>query len=507
MVRLGAFLWLVAAMLQPAFALSARADRHELALGQALTLELRAAGAGPSLDAVRLDALKGDFEVFRASAATSSRLREGRVETERSLTLTLYPLRSGRLRVPALSLDGRSSRPFEIRVLPAGPGVPRVSFRLGLEPAAPNVRQAAVLELDIYDDGSLQWSAPDLSNTPGLLVRRLEDEQRRETLDGASVSTHRYRWAILPLQAGRQALALPMLDATKFGVHLRYRAPPFAFSARPLPAYLPSYLPVGRPSLTARPLPTRLVVGRPVEWALTVRTAGLSREGLVRLLSPQDASADLRFYPPRVSRADPVPQASPGQVWRVAFPIRPLRAGAVRLPRLSLPYYDPAAGRVEAVTLAGPLLEVADPVGRAIRLAAAAGAGLLLVAVLGYRLRPRWRRAWARRSALGRIARADSPWGVRAALLAFDPDGGAPCVTLGQWLRRLGGGQDRGLRELATALEAACFAPGPALPLAELKRRAAAALKKLEPARPARREETIWQETLLRPHAPSRAGN
>lgn len=474
------FLWLAAAMLQPAFALSVQVDRHQIALGQALTLELRAAGAGPSLDAVRLDALRRDFEVYRASAATSSRLREGRVETERSLTLTLYPLRSGRLRVPALSLDGRSSRPLEIRVLPAGPGVPRVSFRLGLEPAAPRVRQAATLELDIYDDGSLRWSPPDLADTPGLHVRRLEEGQPRETPDGMSVTVHRYRWAILPLQGGGRELAFPMLDATKFGVHLRYRVPPFIFSARPLPAYLPPYVPVGRPSLTGQPLPARLIVGRPVEWALTVRAAGLSREGLIRLLSLPEV-AGLRVYPPRLSRPDEVAPASPQQVWRVVFPLRPLRAGAVRLPQLRLPYFDPETGRVEAVALAGPTLQVADPLGRAIRLAAAAGAGLLLAAVLGYRLRPRWRRALARRSALGRIARADSPWALRAALLAFDPGGGAPCATLGQWLRRLGGGEgrDAGLRELGMALEAACFAPGPEVPLAGLKGRAAAVVKNL----------------------------
>ncbi len=504
MVRRLALFCLLTAALHPAFALSVHADRRELALGQALTLEVRAQGAGPSLDAIGLDALKGDFEVYGASAATSSRVRSGRTQTERTLTLTLYPLRPGRLRLPALSLGGQSSRPIEIRVLPAGPGVPRVSFKVGLDPAAPLVRQAATLHLDVYDDGSLQWSPPDLPETPGLHLRRLGEEQREEILDGASYTVHRYRWEVMPLQDGKLELAFPTLDATKFGAHLRYRVPPFSFSARPLPAYLPVYVPVGRPSLTAAPLPARLVVDRPIEWVLTVRAAGLSREGLARLLSPAAAGNGLRFYPPLVSRLDPVPQTLPQQVWRVAFPLRPVRSGVVRLPEVSLPYYDPAAGRVEAVTFAGPSLEVVDPLWRGIRIAAGVAAGLLLAAGLGYRLRARLRRALARRAALGRVARADSPQALGTALRAFDPAGGAPCATLGQWLRRMEGrrGADARLGGLVTALEAARFAPGgPGESLAGLKRQAAAALKGLGPGEPAGASEESWRSALFRPAA------
>ena len=99
MVRLALALLLLAWMQAggAAVRLDAHADRKELVLGEALTLEIRVQGRQEvqSLDALKLDALQADYDVRGVSRSRQSTTRKGREETADVVTVTLYPLRAG----------------------------------------------------------------------------------------------------------------------------------------------------------------------------------------------------------------------------------------------------------------------------------------------------------------------------------------------------------------------------------------------------------------------------
>jgi hypothetical protein len=436
--------------------LDVQADRKELVLGEALTLEVRVQGRAEaqSLDALKLDQLQADYDVRGVSRSRQSTTRKGREETTDVVTMTLYPLRSGQLHIPPLTFMGTASKPIPVSVLLSGPNTPRVLIRPGMAPARPLVRQGATLTLDILDDGSLQWQPMAPVAAAGMHLRALPESQREATVDGVKYTLHRHAWAATPLRDGNLVVRFPMLDATKFGARLRYAAPPLMFAADPVPAYLPVHVPVGRPAIRAEPLPASIAVNRPLNWQLTVQGSGISEEGIAKLLAASlGDSATIRFYAPKI-RADAATSAI--RTLHVTLPFQALRAGDAALPEIAIPYYDPQSGRLERLVLPAQTVVVTSPLRQAATRVLTGLAALLLAGWLAYRLGKAVRRMRARRDSLRRIAQASDAAQLKEALLAF---GARRHATLRQWLAQLPATHDasKKLAGLAQQLEQACY--------------------------------------------------
>ncbi|BBP05533.1 hypothetical protein TPL01_03080 [Sulfuriferula plumbiphila] len=439
-------------------ALEARVDKSEIALGEPVTVTLRAEHAKASLDGLALDALQADFDIYSRSTATRTQTIRGRQVTAQTMTLVLYPLHIGRVLFPALRFAGASSRPLALLVHASSSDVPRVQFKLTLDPARLLARQSARLELDIYDDGSLQWSPLRLQPPAAVHVRQLASAQHEETLNGTPVTVHRRAWAIMPLRAGSSVVNLPMLEALKFGNRLRYALPPLQFDTSPAPAYLPVYVPIGKIEVNSH-LPTgALVLNRPVNWILTVRGTGLSAEGLARLLPALTDNGTSHFYPAQIEQAGDANILL--QTWRLTLPFQPLHAGNMRLPTLALPYFDPLSGRLESVVIQPPVMTVINPLWHKLARFAEIAMLLAVLAWLAYICWRQYRRWQVRRASLRRIETAANCSELSQALRDFDSgDGGLRAATLNQWLTAMTQRHEEnaGLRQLVRQLQACCY--------------------------------------------------
>lgn len=439
-------------------ALVAHMDKHEIALGEPVTVILQAEHTKASLDGLALKALQADFDVYRRSSDTQTQTIRGRQVTSQTMTLVLYPLHSGRVLFPALRFAGASSRPLALMVHASGADVPRVQFKLALDPERLLARQTARLVLDITDDGSLQWSPLRLQLPAAVHVRELASSQHEEMLNGASVTVHRRAWAIMPLRAGSSVVNLPMLEAIKFGNRLRYALPSLQFDTRPAPAYLPVYVPIGKIEVSSRPPTGTLVLNRPVNWMLTVRGTGLSAEGLTKLLPAFTDNNALRFYPAQIEQVGDANALV--QTWRLTLPFQPLRAGNMRLPTLVLPYYDPLSGRLESVVIQPSIMTAVNPLWHQFaRFAVIAGllAVLTWLAYIYWRQYQRWQ---VRRASLLRVEAAANCSELSQALRDFDSgDGGLRAATLNQWLVAMAQchGENATLRQLVQQLQACCY--------------------------------------------------
>lgn len=414
--------------------LSLAVDKHDIALGEALTVTIRAEDTGAALGSLDLNALKNDFDIYTSSTSKQTEIIQGKPVTTETATLILYPLHSGRLQLPAFELAGTGSRAVAVEVHESGPDIPQVLFRSALAPEHPLTRQVAILTLDIYDDGSLQWSPPKLTAPAGMYIRELASSQRDTTLDGVPFTLHRQAWAVMPLASGNATINFPMLNAIKFGNRLRYAVPPLQFNAGPSPRYLPVYVPIGTLAVDSRLPSGKLVVNRPVNWNLTVRGRGISVESIARLLPALTDSDALHFYPPQIRLADG-DDNSLEQTYLVTLPFEPLRSGVLRLPEIELPYYNPVTGKIESAGIAAQAIIAINPLWHTVmKLAAvAAAAGLLFwLSRIGLRLHHRKR---VRRASLRRIAAAANAHQLSQALLDFDWGAGAiKARTLRLWL-------------------------------------------------------------------------
>ena len=290
MVRL-VFAWaLLACGVAHAAALTARLDKSTVALGEAVTLILRSSET--DLDKLDTAPLDGAFDVF-------SRTRSQDAEGD-TLVLTLYPRKAGALSVPALSIEGRRSTALPLTVTDGSATVPRVTAHWTLAPAEPRVNEPARLTLSICDDGSLQWQRPELPTHAGRIVRALGEDEGQGMQAGEPCTLHHYYWALLATQSTAATVAVPMLDASRFGERLRFPGAELSYRALALPAWLPAHVPPVAPQLNADPLPARWPLQRPLAWRIDV-AGGYSEDDLQALLDLQlrDSPA-LGVYPPLI---------------------------------------------------------------------------------------------------------------------------------------------------------------------------------------------------------------
>lgn len=431
--------------------LKTQLDHTTLALGEPLTLTL----SGTALEQIDLAPLAADFQVQGRTLS-----RSGKEET---LVLTLYPLRGGRLLLPALPAGAARSRPASVTVTAGSSDTPRVLFRVESEPAAPVQRQPTRLTLEACDDGSLGWKRPALPLHAALYHRPLGEEQTDLERDGIRCTAHRWHWAVIPTQAGPLQLPLPMLEAGKFGRQLRFPAPAVAFTVAAVPAWLPLNVAIGLPRLTAEKPPATWPVQRPLAWRFEV-VGGYSEDGLKALLALQlQDQSGLNGYSPTVESLPGEDRNSPLSRLRVTLYASAEKTGPLVLPSLSLPWFDPVGGRLESLTLQGSVVRIVNPAMESLVrwLTTLLGVVLLAVLIAWTARKLAWR--WRKRCGLAEVAASTDLETLARAVRAFSlrpqPHRAA---TLGLWRERMRAeARCAGMDELTEALERARYAGVP----------------------------------------------
>ncbi len=413
--KLGICLLALLTLLLPALCnaqLVAELDKKIASMGEPLNLRITSTSNLSELD---LTPLKNDFEVF--SQASSSSTRNGREQSV--LDVTLYPLHSGKLSLPSLALGHAHSRPLAVEIQPSP-----VSLRTLLTPSVPMEREPAILHLEIRDDGSLNWAIPRQIDAPHITLQALPEQMREEQHDGATSIVHDYRWRVLPLKGESLSIRFGMLDANKFGQRLRFPLPDVSFRVQAAPAYLPLYLPIGKPILRTETLPKQIIAGQPVAWNMDIQAPGLSAEGALKLLQ-YDTPRGLRFYAPSVT-----PITRDGiDALRLTLTFVAEHDAQI-FPALHLAYYDPKLQRIEALTIPAARFSVRDPLRERIMIAALLISGVLLLTWLGYKTRPWLRRLQTKRAWLARIQAAQD---VASLYRALTQDAPWQATTLEYW--------------------------------------------------------------------------
>lgn len=420
-----------------------RVEPASVALGEPLSLSITA--RAELLENLDLAPLEKHFELRDHN--------QGRDGREASLSLTLYPLHTGRIALPSLGLPMRAPT---VTVAEQSESVPRVRFMVETDPAQYHVREPLRLTLEACDDGSLMWQRPQLASREGLLVRPLGQEQIEVEREGERCTARRWHWAVQPTASGASMLALPMMEASKFGNRLRFPPPPLTLNALPLPNWLPAEVAIGRPQISAATIPRQWPIGRPLDWRVEVSGA-YSIEALKTLLRLQLGNLPpFSVYPPTIEEL-PADSGVPRHVISVYVLYR--EHGHAQLPDLLLPWYDPASGRLQQLQVKGASLEIVDPA-RLRLLAWGLGlAGLLIALLAGYLL---WRfLAWRvhRQRALAELKCATELSDLVRSLCAFSLRAKTrPAATLGEWQQRMRlEANAPGLDELVAAVQAAHY--------------------------------------------------
>lgn len=349
--------------------LTAAVDRKELYQNEHVVLtlslvnsdtRLRAEGVSPNID---LTVLADQFELgvprtdFRFNLA-----REERRATS-ELTVELFPRRSGRLTIPAFGVDGLSTTPIALQVLPlAADARPEVFARSGLSRNNVRVGEQVLLYLDLYYRTRLkkaEFGAALETEPLQIEVHALPNAERSEQVGGLDYNVTRSAWAASPQTAAPVVFHLPALwIETRAGKQWRLPAQEQRLGVQALPAGLPPGVLAAPPVLTQsvfRPA----TVGHIVPWQITVRGAvGLNTLPEQLPFAPQQENFKLYFDPPE-RRLEILPDGGVDSIAVYSGYLMPLAAGTFTAPALELPYVDTGREQVGAAALPGQMLEVA----------------------------------------------------------------------------------------------------------------------------------------------------
>lgn len=426
MVRKLLLMALLASGMVHAASLTAQLDKSAITLGEPVSLSIQAKGL--SLDMLDITPLTANFDV-------SSRTLSRGADSE-TLVLTLYPRGSGVLSVPSLQVNALRTAVLALKVTDGSEAVSRVTASWSLTPASPLVNQPTRLTLSICDDGSLQWQRPGLPTATGRLLRALGEEEGEDTRGDKACTLHQFHWSLIATQSGPASLAIPMIDANRFGQRLRFPGPVAAYQARALPAWLPGATPPVEPQVRAESLPSRWPVNRPLNWRFQV-TGGYSVEGLKSLLELQlRDTPELGIYPPLVEAVALDDPASPLSRYDVTLFFQPRKRGLLSLPVLRLPWYDTTRGQLANIELKAMPLTVFDPRWKDGMQIVGGATGVLLLGGLVWQVRRMIRWRLARRRGLHRIRQARTVEALALAVRQFSLSGLSTAPSLGDWASR-----------------------------------------------------------------------
>ena len=386
-------------------------DRDEIALGEPvmLTLERALSVPGPGLEAFDATILKPDFEVY-------GRMR-GRSTDHETLVLELYPLRTGELRLP---LPGAEAKP-PLRVQDQGPGALRVSFRVFSEPETWRVRQPMRLVLEACVRGSVVWQQPDPGFVTGLAIHSLGRISPTSVRDERDCVPEQWAWSLTPTTGGQYRIEFGMLEGNRFGQRLRFPLPSLRAAVESEPDWLPAGIGQSEPRLEFLSVPERARPGQPLSVHLRIQ-ADYSESVLAGLLRAQLAGdATWSRYPPDLQRL-----ADEGVIphWEIHLHAQPDHAGALRLPGLRLPWFDPSTDALKQAIFEAPEIRVEA---KRAGWVWSAGGALLVGAMLALAARASliaWVWRAQRRALLRRVGASNSLAELHRALVATPPQPG-----------------------------------------------------------------------------------
>lgn len=344
-------------------------DRDRVALDETLTLNVEAEGG----QAPDFQALAGDFELLGQSSQTSTTISNGSVRTSTLWAVALQPRRIGTLRIPAFTIAGASTAPIEVTVSAATVGADAQGRDLFIEVEVdddkPYVGQPVLYTLRLNYAITLLNGDLDAPSADGIDVRRLgDDKSYQRDIAGRRYQTLERQFLITAEHSGAIDLAAPRFRGQGLGgarnalfgsgralaalgepVHLDVRV-------QPAQAGLP-WLPARAARLRFLDPPQSGKVGVPLSVQLQLEVEGVSAAQVGDLQLPTFAGAQI--FPDVPQTTEQVQGGRLSTTITRRFAIVPSAPGTVRVPAVTLPWWNVVDDRGEQARADGFVIDIA----------------------------------------------------------------------------------------------------------------------------------------------------
>lgn len=392
---LAALLLLAAPGLALAATLTGKADHDFLSTHETLDFVLSLSGGSDGSAPPDLSALSRDFEIVNRGRRSRSEVVDGKPVEVEDWVMTLAPRRAGVLTIPGLSMDGLSSAPVQVKVVPGlpaeEPGERPMFVRLDAGDVAPYAQGLVPVVVRIFDSIGLRGGGMGQITADGAVFTPHGGQRVYfKTIGKRQYGIIEQSFLMQPQKSGRiqidpmpvEAMIPGKPSAADAGIAsflgrsafspeplqpVQLKSRPLAIDVKPRPEgaegwFLPAQSVTLAQEWSASPQKARVGV------ALT-RTVRLKARGASPNQLPELAIGEvdgLRQYEDARSSERVSIDGEIGAELVKSIVVVPTRAGRFTLPAITVGWWNTAAGRQEHATLPETTLDVVTDAAAAI---------------------------------------------------------------------------------------------------------------------------------------------
>ena len=358
----------------------ASVDKNPIIVDEAVQLVITAQGS-PSTNQLDLSALERDFRVSTTNVSQSTRSINFSTTKTTTWVTQLFPRSTGKFTIPSITVDGKTTKPIELIVMPVGSGqgsAPRDFFLTAeVDMSEVYLQQQIKYTTKLFMRRNIQRGsilAPELENA--IIKQVGEDKEYEDILNGVRYRVIERVFAIIPQQSGAFTIGGAVFQGSaasntsqSFGFISRTKpinrvSPNIALTVLPIPDnYSDHWLPSEFVEISEewQQKPEEFVVGEPITRTITITAAGLVEEQLPEIKSIYPP--DFKLYP---DQAKTITVDRAGVLFAQktqSTAIIPNRAGTFVIGETKVPWFNVVTKQTEYAVLPARSVIVSEPAG------------------------------------------------------------------------------------------------------------------------------------------------
>ncbi len=317
-------------------------DKNKSELGRPVRVEIIAVSVKEKLSKINLEPLDKYFGVITSYSTADTRDSRWPNQTLQILNLKLYPRYSGSIIIPRLTLGKFKSKEKIIYVSKAKIGNPQLS----LSSNNPFERQLFTVQVTIpVTQLSARLTIAGYDKIHGFESSPLNFKRTKQN-DGSYLL--QIGWALSALNYGKQRLELPAINYSVSGVsRKKYYLPIRYINIKKLPSYLPPTIPVGRITLQSQLSKTGILkTDSIIYWDFQLKGNFISSYQLPPVLRQIKSNQNIKFFPENSVRKRLVTENNVIASISHNIPLKILKTGTIKLPKIEIQYFDPVSGKI-----------------------------------------------------------------------------------------------------------------------------------------------------------------
>ncbi len=328
-----------------------------------------------------LKGLPEELEVIRSSNFYQRSSINGKTEVQAGWRFTLKAVKEGVFTIPAFNIDGKSTLPLQIKILPPvnktniNGQQDAIQLKATVDSNNVYVQQQITYTIRLYRAVQAQYASLSEPEMTGALLERLGEDRQFETeIDGVRYIVLERQYVIFPQEHGIKEISPVIFSAevssgqrqfSTFG-RLQSRTKAISLSTDSIEITVKKqpqthnnwWLPASKISLTEhwQPEPPEFRVGKPVTWSYTIVAQGLTATQLPELL-PTEIKG-LKLYPDTAQSENQPGQNGITGSRTQKIAVVPAHAGILTIPELMLSWWDVKQDKAIEITLPARTIEV-----------------------------------------------------------------------------------------------------------------------------------------------------